>query len=172
MNVRDTRSLLLAVLALGLMSVPALAQTTYTCNLSSASEVPTNASAATGSATVILDASQTQLSVSCSFQNLVGTYTASHIHGPAAVGVNASVKWGFVGAAAGWVFTNSNHDGTLTNFAVTGLTPTDVANLNNGLMYVNVHSVTFPGGEIRGQLTQAPTPTVRTTWGRIKALYR
>ena len=168
----------LATLILGaalstVMAGSALAQTTYTATINAAQEVPTNASVATGSATVILNAAQTQLSVSVNFANLGGTYSASHIHGPAVPGTNAGVKWGFVGVPAGWVFSNSNHNGTISNFLVTGITATDVANLNAGLFYVNLHSNTFPGGEIRGQLGVANVvPTKPTTWGRIKGLYR
>ncbi len=160
--------LLLALLA---FAPRANAKTGYTCSLSSASEVPANASTATGSATVILDNTQTMLDISVTFSGLANTYTASHIHGPAPVGMNAGVKWGFVGVPAGWVFNGTSTAGTLSHFQVTGLTATDVANLNNGLMYVNIHSVSFPGGEIRGQLGMNATPTFNGTWGRIKQLY-
>lgn len=162
----------LAVALLGLAAAPALAQTTYTCALTGAAEVPPSGSTATGSATVVLNAAQTQLSISVDFQNLGGTYTASHIHGPAAPGANAGIKWGFVGVAAGWVFSNANHDGVLTNYIATPVTATDVANLNAGLMYVNIHSTTKPGGELRGQLQLQPVPTESMTWGGIKALLR
>ena len=64
----------LATLILGaalstVMAGSALAQTTYTATINAAQEVPTNASVATGSATVILNAAQTQLSVSVNFAN-------------------------------------------------------------------------------------------------------
>ena len=162
----------LAAATLILAAAPAKAQTTYTCVLTGASENPVNASSATGSATVVLNAAQTQLTISCQFHNLLGTYTASHIHAAALPGVNAGVRFGFVGVSAGWVFSNANHDGVLTNFIAAGVTPADVANLNNGLDYVNVHSNLFPGGEIRGQLAVAQVPTENATWGRVKALYR
>lgn len=163
-----TSALLLTV---GLASFAA-AQTTYTTTLSGLNEVPTNPSVGTGSATVVLNAAQNQLSVTVNFQNIGGTYTASHIHGPTAATANGPVKWGFVGVPAGWIFSNGNHDGVLTNFIVTGITPTDVANLNAGLFYVNVHSNTFPGGELRGQLSVLNVvPTRPSTWGRVKALY-
>lgn len=164
-------SAILAAAALCL-AVSASAQTTYTCALTGTSEVPANASPATGSATVILDVTQTQLSISVQFANLTTAYTASHIHGPAPVGTNAAVKWGFVGLPAGWVFSNANRDGVLTNFAVAGVTATDVANLNAGLFYVNVHSTTFPGGEIRGQLTRDTVATESKTWSQVKSLMR
>ncbi len=163
--------ILASVLGLAI-SLPSRAQTTYVTVMTGANEVPVSATSATGNATVVLNAAQTQLSISCQFQSLAGTYTASHIHGPAPFGVNASVKWGFVAPAAPWVLSNANHDGTLTNFIVGGITATDVANLNAGLFYVNVHSTTYPGGEIRGQLGAQPVPTTKRTWSRVKNLYR
>jgi hypothetical protein len=166
------RDILLASVCTLALAAPSMAQTTYICVLSGTSESPANASPATGNATVVLNAAGTQLSVSVQYQNLVAAYTASHIHGPAPAGVNASVKWGFVGAPAGWVFGAGTLSGTLTNFLVTGITATDVTNLNNGQFYVNVHSTTFPGGELRGQLGSQPVPTMKTTWNRVKTLYR
>src|SRR5262252_2120683 len=165
------RDILLSSICTLAIAATASAQTTYTTVLSGLNEVPTVTTGASGTATVVLNAAQTQLSVSCQFQNLVGTYTASHIHGPAPLGVNAGVKWGFTGTLAGWVFTNSSHDGTITNFLVSGITATDVSNLNGGQFYVNVHSTQNPGGEIRGQLSTAPVPTAKTTWSRVKALF-
>ena len=70
------------------------------------------------------------------------------------------------------MFGGGSTSGTLTNFLVTGITPTDVTNLNNGQFYVNIHSTTFPGGELRGQLGSQPVATMKTTWNRVKALYR
>jgi len=154
------------------IAAPAAAQTTYVCVLSGGTEVPANATGATGNATAVLNAAQTQLSVSCQFQNLTGTYAASHIHGPAPAGANANVKWDFSAPTAPWVFTNTNHNGTVTNFVVPGITAADVTNLNAGQFYVNVHSTVFPGGEIRGQLGSSPVPGAKTTWGRVKSLYR
>jgi hypothetical protein len=162
--------ILASVLGLAI-AVPALAQTTYTTNLTGGSEVPANASAATGTCTAVVNAAQTQVTISCAFQNLGGTYTASHLHGPAPVGVNASVRIGFVPPTAPWVFSNSNHDGSLVNYTV-AIAAADVTTLANGQMYANVHSSTFPGGEIRGQMGLSPVPTAKSTWSRVKSLYR
>jgi hypothetical protein len=41
-----------------------------------------------------------------------------------------------------------------------------------GKAYVNVHSSMFGGGEIRGFLTAATTPTDLSSWGQVKSLYR
>ena len=172
MRLRD--SILVAALGVGIAS-SAIAQTTYTATLSGGQEVPPVVTAATGTATVVLNAAQTEISITCSFQNLTQPYTLSHIHGPAAPGVNAGVRFGFVGPPSGtapWVFSNGNLDGTITNFVVTGVNATDVANLNNGLMYVNIHSTFRPGGELRGQLGIVPVSTQKTTWNRVKSLYR
>lgn len=162
---------LASVLGLAL-TVPASAQTSYSCFLNSANEVPVNASPAIGSCVAVVNAAQTQVSITCQFVNLVGTYTASHLHGPAAPGVNAGVQIGFVGVSAGWVFSNSNHDGTITNY-LAPISATQVGYLNNGTMYVNIHSTLFPGGEIRGQFSSpGPTDTKKSTWSRVKSLYR
>ena len=68
---------------------------------------------------------------------------ASHIHSPAAPGSNASVLINLTNTAG--------TSGTLTVSAT--LTAGQEADLLAGLMYVNVHNTSFPGGEIRGQLT-------------------
>jgi hypothetical protein len=38
-------------------------------------------------------------------------------------------------------------------------TPSQLADLRNGLWYVNLHTGSFPGGEVRGQLAAAKLPT-------------
>jgi hypothetical protein len=170
-RIASTVAILTAILGPALAS-PSIAQTTYTTVMTGGQEVPPVVTTGTGTCTVVLNAAQTELSITCSFQNLIGVYTLSHIHGPAAPGVNAGVRFGFVAPLAPWVFANGNHDGTITNFVVGGVTLVDAANLNNGMMYVNIHSDFRPGGEIRGQLRLDTTPTMKTTWGRVRDLYR
>lgn len=91
-------------------------------------------------------------------QQLTGTATGMHIHGPADINTNAGVligldsRAGFNGAANGGCFVGS----------VT-LTPTQVGHLQNGLLYINVHTAASggglnPGGEIRGNLVLVPAP--------------
>ncbi len=56
----------------------------------------------------------------------------------------------------------------------TWLAPTaqDIAELRAEELYVNIHSVYYPTGEIRGTLVKQTLPVANTTWGAIKALYR
>lgn len=55
---------------------------------------------------------------------------------------------------------------------VAAVTAAQVADLMAGLWYVNLHTTSYPGGELRAQLEGAPAPAGRSTWGRIKKLYR
>lgn len=162
--------ILASVLGLAL-AVPSFAQTTYSTVLTGLNEVPANPSPATGTVTAVVNAAGTQVTISASFQNLIGTYTASHLHGPATTVQNAGVQIGFVPPAAAWVFANSNHDGTLVNYTVP-ITATQIGYLAAGTMYANIHSSTIPGGEIRGQMALGPVPNEKSTWARVKKLYR
>ena len=94
------------------------------------------------------------------FINLTGDATAGHIHGPtastgaAAFTQNAGVLIG-LNTLPGW---NANASaGGLTNGQVT-LTAPQATNLLAGQLYVNVHTATNGGGEVRGNLVQAPEP--------------
>ena len=137
----------------GVMAAPALATAqTFTVTLSGLQEVPANASTATGLATVQLNAAETMITVNANWTGLSATATAGHIHGPAAAGVNAPVVFPFSGVAAA---TSGSIPGQ--SFAITA---PQVAQLKAGQFYVNIHNATFPGGEIRAQLTPTKLYTV------------
>jgi hypothetical protein len=124
--------------------------------INSAQEVPTNASTATGTGSFTLNDAETELAILVTFSGLTSAQTAAHIHGPAAPGVNAGVRFGFpLGSPVNLVW---------------AIPPADVVSLKAGLLYVNVHTQNFPGGEIRGQIL-ASTPARPASWGRVKALY-
>ena len=110
----------------------------FVANLSGGQETPSNNSTATGNATVLLSPDETTARVSLNFSGLSSPETAAHIHGPGAPGVVAPILFPVA-------------DGNFTDFLIT-LAPSDVQNLKNGLLYINVHSNNFPAGEIRGQL--------------------
>ena len=124
-----------------LLSATARAETFY-AYLSSAQEVPTNASTATGYARIVVNESALTINYTVVFNNLTSAQSGAHIHAPAAIGVNAGVAIGFpvVGGTSGTL------TGTLP------ITGTQIAQIRSHMGYVNVHSTMFPGGEIRGQL--------------------
>jgi hypothetical protein len=122
----------------------------YTATLNGAAENPPNAATGTGVGLFTLDGSLFTYDVS--YSGLTGTPTAAHIHGPALPSANAGVVFGI------------NPDGSLTAaagryFGTANLTAPQIEALNDGLWYVNIHSASFPGGEIRGQVTVVPEPS-------------
>ncbi len=110
--------------------------------LSGASEVPPNASTATGSVTGTFDPVTNLLSVNIIFTGLSAAAVAGHIHN-AVAGVNGPVIIPFAG------FPNVV-SGTYSNSYT--LTAPQATALASGGLYVNVHSSSFPEGEIRGQI--------------------
>ncbi len=130
------------------------------CTLEGSQENPPTGSTATGTGTFVLDDVAATLDYNISFSGLSSAQTAAHIHGPAAVGVNAGVLFG--------LGTGSPKIGTWSSISAT-----DLSRISSGLTYVNVHSQNFPGGEIRGQITCTPvTGTEESSWGAIKQLFR
>ncbi|HYR78301.1 MAG TPA: SBBP repeat-containing protein [Pyrinomonadaceae bacterium] len=111
--------------------------TLFTANLSGAQETPPNNSTASGTATLLLSPDEQTALVALNFGGLSSAETAAHIHGPAAPGAAGSV-----------LFPLPN--GNVTDFLIT-LSPAEVQNLKDGLLYINVHSSNFLNGEIRGQ---------------------
>jgi len=113
----------------------------FTARLDGASETPPNDSAGKGSASVSLDTASKTLSWTVAYSGLSGPATMAHFHGPAPVGKAAGVAVPLRGDLA------SPIAGAAT------LTDPQIADLEAGLWYVNIHSAAHPGGEIRGQVT-------------------
>ncbi|MEK6336499.1 MAG: SBBP repeat-containing protein [Acidobacteriota bacterium] len=111
--------------------------TVFVANLNASQETPPNNSTATGTATLLLSPDETTARLYLDCAGLSSAQTGAHIHGPGGPGVTAPI-----------IFPLAN--GNL-NDVLLSLTPTDVANLKNGLLYINVHTSNFTGGEIRGQ---------------------
>jgi hypothetical protein len=122
----------------------------FNASLNGAQETPPSGSAASGLGTVVLDTVAGTIKVNESWSGLSTPATASHIHGPAAPGVAAGILFAFSGVPS--ATTGAIPEQT---FAIT---PAQIAQLEAGLFYFNVHSTAFPGGEIRGQILAAPTP--------------
>lgn len=111
--------------------------TLFVANLNGAQEVPPNNSSASGTATLLLSSDEKEARLALNFGGLSSAQTDAHVHGPAPAGT-----------AAGVLFPLPT--GQVSDFQIT-LTSQQVQNLKDGLLYVNVHSSNFPGGEIRGQ---------------------
>src|SRR5512139_966046 len=78
----------------------ASSQSTFQALLSGLGESPPNASPASGFGTVVLNATQTQITVDESWSGLTAPATASHIHGPGGAGTNAPVLFPLSGVPA------------------------------------------------------------------------
>lgn len=124
-------------------------------SLSGAQEVPPVISAATGTATVTIDAARTTITVTLTAQGFATPVTASHIHfGPA--GTNGSVIFSLFAAPAVFpaTLTKTLTSADLTPDVANGiLTFADAVNaILIGNTYINVHTQANLGGEIRGQV--------------------
>ncbi|MES2105338.1 MAG: CHRD domain-containing protein [Pseudomonadota bacterium] len=125
----------------GFMNKASSTTTTLNASLTGASEVPPNASTASGSAKLVLDSATKALTVNVTTTGIAGK--AAHIH-QAAAGVNGGVIFPLAEAPAG----SGNWSASMT------LTDEQLAMLMAGGYYINVHSAALPGGEIRGQIVK------------------
>jgi hypothetical protein len=136
--------LLLLTLAVSACSyLPKSSEVKLGGRLAGASENPPVASSGSGTVEATLNKETNQLRWRVVYSGLSGPATAAHFHGPAAAGQNAGVVLGFKTA-------ESPIEGEAT------LTPAQSADVLAGRWYVNVHSRSNPGGEIRAQLTPNP----------------
>ena len=110
----------------------------FKATLTGASEVPANTSTATGAAVLIYNQTTKIFVVDITYTGL--TPSAGHIH-KAAVGVSGSVVYPFAAPLTSPIHYMSDP-----------LNVDKEADLMNGLYYVNLHTIAFAGGEIRGQL--------------------
>ena len=128
--------------------------------LSPGQETPALLSGAVGTADVLVDVGARELTVTVRVFNLPTPSTAGHIHvGPE-------------GVAGPIILDFPNVPGRVNDFVLsfrlsaTALRPNPALGINNmedaiqaivgGNAYVNIHSTTNPGGEIRGQLSVRP----------------
>ena len=127
----------------------------FAANLSGSNEVPSIITSAGGSVTATLNGNQ--LVIEGSFENLSGDYAASHIHSGMA-GQNGGVV-----VALSPTVNADNKSGTFAAASNTfELTAEQMTTLENQGMYINIHSSTFAGGELRGQLVQSADAYFRT----------
>jgi len=151
---------------------------TFGADLTGAAESPPNASPATGTTVVVYDDVLHMLAIAINFSGLMAPTTVAHIHAGVlsdALTVGVAVTPGTLpGFPAG--VTSADYD-VVVNLSLAGsYTATFVTNYGGGTVagaeaalfsfmqagtaYVNVHTTSFPAGEIRGFLlpiTESPT---------------
>lgn len=113
--------------------------------LTGGQEVPQNASEAFGVAFVTFDTRTSTLCYTITFSELGSDETAAHFHGPAAPGQDADV-----------ILAITPVPGRAKNGCVGPLSKKQITQLNKGQFYINLHTIEFPGGEIRGQVLPVP----------------
>lgn len=138
------RSTVAAIVFAGVMGFAAASQAatvTYKAAMTGKSEVPANTTAGTGEVTATYDTATKKLTWKGTYSGLTGPATAAHFHGPAGEGKNAGVLIPISPAT-------SPLEGSAT------LTDAQAKALQDGEVYVNVHTAANKGGEIRGQLVK------------------
>lgn len=114
--------------------------------VSGSQEVPARTTPATGKLDVTYNKKTKVLTYKVTWNNLTAVPTGSHIHGEAPRGVSTGIKHDFTALLPKAV------SGTLTNSVLVDEVAIKEAGLLSGLYYINIHTPTFPGGEIRGQI--------------------
>ena len=124
-------------------STTAVAETiTLIAEISGAAQVPPNPSKGTGTVTSTFDTATRVLAWKGIYSGLTGQPMAAHFHGPADAKMNGPVVVNFEKFA-------SPFEGIAT------LTEAQAADLLAGRWYVNIHTPSYPGGELRGQVMKA-----------------
>ncbi|HZZ02375.1 CHRD domain-containing protein [Paraburkholderia sp.] len=112
--------------------------------LTGAQQVPPVQTPGSGSADLTYDASTRVVTWKVSFSGLSSQGTMAHFHGPAPAGKNAGVKV--------WLSQKGTMEMTSPLSGQATLSPDDAKMFEAGDMYINVHTKSNPGGEIRGQV--------------------
>jgi hypothetical protein len=166
-----------AITAAAALALPAMAhERIYDVVLNGPSEAPSNASPGHGTAVITFDLDLVTMRVQATFADLVGITTASHIHccttlaGTGTAGVATQTPF-FAGFPIGVTSGTYDHTFDLTvpgsyNAAfitakggtVSGALNALLAGIDAGDAYLNIHTKSFPGGEIRGFLVPVPEP--------------
>lgn len=131
--------LLPALILLSSCSLPGSQFTgrTYTAILSGSNQIPKNTSRGSGTVTMTLSQDEKTANVTYSVENLEGTAINTYVLGPA--------KEEEVSTTVIYPINNKK-------VGVTTIDPKELEAIKSGLVYVNVVTDKYPGGELRGQL--------------------
>ncbi len=180
------RSLLYLAMTTSLLFAAPFAQAAiikYTADLNGSNESPSNLSPGTGSAVVIIDDVLNTMSLNVSFSGLMGNVTAAHIHcctaapltGTAGVATTTPTFSGFPSGVTAGIYSALLDMTLATSYnpsyvtANGGTAASAMAALFAGISldqsYFNIHTTSFPGGEIRGFLARVPEPATLALLG-------
>ncbi len=120
----------------------------FSTSLAGDNEVPPVDVAATGTATLTLNADDTEVTLDISGTGFTVPVTAMHLHG-GAVGENGGVILDLTATLV------DSGDGNVTATGSVAISADVVASMRDGAVYLNMHTGDNPGGEIRGQLGPA-----------------
>ena len=129
---------LAGTLAAGCATTMESTEETYSATLAPGAGI-TSSGKGTGAFT--FDTETKTLTYTVQHEGLSGPAMAAHIHGPADPGASAGVAVPFASAAS-----------PITGTTI--LTDAQIADLQAGKYYVNIHTAANRGGEIRGQITR------------------
>jgi hypothetical protein len=156
----------------------------FSATLTGAAESPSVITPASGFAVFTYDSTLRTLQFNVSFSGLIGNTTVAHVHaGANAAGVGnngvATQTPSFAGWPAGvtsgtynsptfdlsqnssWNSAYINANGGTTAGAEAAL----FSAMNNNRAYLNIHTTSFGGGEIRGYVTPVPEPATTAAVG-------
>ena len=149
---RTPRSIFPSILAFTLIpAVVAADQINFTAMIDCVQATTCNVPPCTGSGsgTFTLDTDTGMFSYNISYENLSAAETAAHIHGPAAPGATAGVAVSLPGGTP--------------KIGSAMLTLNQQTDLLAEQYYVNIHTGSCGGGEIRGQVLQLVVTTTTTS---------
>lgn len=133
--------LMISAITVGLLTTaPAFAEMiAFKAVLNGASQTPPADTKATGTADIKVDTVAKTITWTIKSADLTGTPTAAHFHGPAAVGASADPEIDI---------------SQMIDTGTAPITDAQLADLQAGMVYVNIHTEKFPNGEIRGQVVK------------------
>jgi len=178
-------ALVASLAALFLTAVAPAAPISYFAYLNGPNEAPPNSSPGTGIANVTLDVAAHTMLVQVTFTDLVAPNTAAHIHccttvpltGTAGVATTTPTFTGFPSGTTSGSYTHLFDTSLASSYnpafvtaqggSVAAAEAALAAGMANGQTYLNIHSSTFPNGEIRGFLTPVPEPATMLLVGGV-----